>query len=71
MTKTTLEIKIGTVIEYQGGFYRVTRLTKNTANLGSVFGNTIYYKGIQRNEIVEASDAFHKKWEQSESYQCM
>jgi hypothetical protein len=65
------EIKVGSIVKYNDGFYRVTRLTKNTANLGSTFGKTIYFKGINRNELVEASDSFYEKWQKSESYQCM
>ena len=71
LTPETYEIKIGTIVRYQHGFYRVTRLTKNTANLAQVFGSKVYHKGINRNEVFEATEAFHKQWSQSESYQCM
>lgn len=72
MTKLTpIEITIGMIVKYQNGFYRVTRLTKNTANLAAVFGSKIYHKGINRNEVVEATNEFHQQWSQSESYRCM
>ena len=66
-----IEIKVGSIVKYNDNFYRVTRLTKNTANLGSVFGKTIYFKGINRNELIEASNSFYERWQKSESYQCM
>lgn len=65
------EIKVGSIVKYNDNFYRVTRLTKNTSNLGSVFGKTIHSKGINRNELIEASDSFYERWQKSESYQCM
>ena len=40
----------GTIVKYDGGFYRITRETKNTVNLGAVFGNHIYWKGIPKSE---------------------
>jgi len=66
-----MEINTGSIVKYQGGFYRVTRCTKNTVNLGSVFGATIYHKGIKKSEVTDAYNEWYEKWTQSESYKCM
>jgi hypothetical protein len=47
------EIVKGTTVKYNGGYYTVTRVTKNTVNLGSIFGNHIYHKGVAKSEVVE------------------
>jgi len=65
------QINKGSIVNYQGGFYRVSKLTKNTVNLKSVFGNWVYYKGIKITEVTEAAADFHNDWTKSESYQCM
>jgi hypothetical protein len=61
----------GSIVKYQDGFYRVTRSTKNTVNLGPVFGGKVYYKGVQKTEVVEAYDEWHDYWSKSETYRCM
>ena len=45
MTNT---IKTGTIVKYNNQWFRVTKATKNTVNLGSIFGNTIYHKAIAK-----------------------
>ena len=66
-----MEINTGSIVKYQGGFYRVTRCTRKTVNLGSVFGTTIYHKGIEKSNVTEAYDEWYERWTQSESYKCM
>jgi hypothetical protein len=66
-----MEINTGSIVKYQGGFYRVTRCTKNAVNLGAVFGGRIYHKGIKKSEVTEAGDEWYEKWSQSETYKCM
>ena len=61
----------GTIVKYDGGFYRITRETKNTVNLGAVFGNHVYHKGIQKSEVTEAHDEWYQRWTQSETYMSM
>lgn len=65
------EINQGSIVSYEGGFYRVTRCTKNTVNLGSVWGGKVYHKGIAKSEVTEASESFYEYWQKSESYMCM
>ena len=66
-----MEINTGSIVKYQGGFYRVTRCTKNTVNLGAIFGGHIYHKGIKKSDVTEAHGEWYEKWTQSESYKCM
>jgi hypothetical protein len=61
----------GSIVKYQRVFYRVTRATKNTVNLGPVFGNKVEHKGIQKSEVVEARDEWFDYWSNSETYRCM
>jgi hypothetical protein len=61
----------GSIVKWQEGYYRITSIRGNKANLGSVFGNTIYHKGIAVSELVEASKEWYARWTQSETYQCM
>jgi hypothetical protein len=61
----------GTIVKYDGGFYRITRETKNTVNLGAIFGSRVYHKGIQKSLVTEAHDEWYQRWTQSETYMCM
>ena len=71
------ELKKGSIVKFvnpdvsKGGFCRVTRVTKNTVNLGSIWGNKIYYKGLPRSDVVEAEAEWYNHWMQSESYRSM
>lgn len=71
INQTTGEINSGSIVKFEGGFYRVTRCTKNTVNLASVFGGRIYHKGIAKAEVTEAGAEWYDRWSQSETYQCM
>lgn len=66
-----MEIATGSIVKYQNGFYRVTRCTKNTINLGAIFGNRVYHKGLNKNEVTEALAEWHERWINSESYKSM
>jgi hypothetical protein len=68
---TKKEIKKGSIVAYNGGHYRVTRLNKNTANLGAIFGTHLYHKSIDLTEIVEAYEEWELYWTNSETYRCM
>ena len=69
---TKKPIEVGMIVVYAGGGWcKVTKVTKKTVNLGSVFGKTIYYKGVDINLVTEDSDAFYDNWRKSEAYQCM
>jgi len=69
-----MEINKGSIVTYQGGFYRVSNCTKNTVNLASVWGGRfyrVYHKGIKISEVTEAAAEWYERWSQSETYQCM
>ena len=53
------------------GYYRVRKVTKNTVNLGSIFGKALYHKSIQKSRVIEDEATWYKGWQQSETYQCM
>lgn len=69
--QTQREIKVGSIVLYDGGWYRVTRLTKNTVNLGRVWGGKIYHKGVALANVVEDEANWYSAWQRSEAYQCM
>ena len=71
INQTTGEINSGSIVKFEGGFYRVTRCTKNTVNLGAIFGTRVYNKGIQKSEVTEAHNEWYLRWTQSETYMCM
>jgi len=62
---------VGGIVKYENGWYRVTRMTKKTVNLGSVFGSKIYYKGIPKEEVEEDEAAWYENWSKSETYMSM
>jgi len=59
------------------GFYRVTSISHfiairgQYANLGSIFGNTIYHKRVPLEWLIECESEWYAKWSQSETYMCM
>ena len=68
MTNT---IQKGTIVKYNNQWFRVTKTTKNTVNLGSIFGNTIYHKAIAKELVVEDEANWYNNWQKSERYQSM
>jgi len=69
MTKTSL--KVGMIVTYQNGHYRITAVRGEKVNLGAVWGKHIYYKGISADEVFEDEAAWYAAWQQTESYRCM
>ena len=68
------EIKTGSIVSIKNGYgmyYRVTSYRGGKVNLGSIFGKTIYHKGIPIENVTENEKEWSKKWTQSESYWCM
>lgn len=65
------EIKTGSIVKFENGNYRVTSLRGGKVNLGSIFGKTIYHKGVPVENVYENEKEWSKKWTQSESYMCM
>jgi hypothetical protein len=74
------KIEVGQVVAFKdtkgdcekNGYYKVTSIRGGKVNLGSIFGRSIYYKGIPVDEVYECQD----KWNcycrsQTESYMCM
>ncbi|MBU6184758.1 MAG: hypothetical protein KGO98_05815 [Rickettsiales bacterium] len=75
----TQELKKGDVVKLNenlalteiSGYYRITSIRGQYANLGSIFGNTIYHKRMPLAWLVECQNEWYAKWSQSESYMCM
>lgn len=70
-TTPSKPIAIASIVKFQGGWYRVSRLTKNTVNLSGVFGGKVYHKGVSITDVVEDEESWRADWTQSESYQSM
>jgi hypothetical protein len=68
---TNIEIKKGSIVKFEDGNYRVTSLRGGKVNLGSIFGKSIYHKGIPVEYVSENSSEWYDKWSQSETYMCM
>ena len=66
-----VKLEKGMTVKYDGGFYRISRLSKFKANLKAVFGSRIAHKGISVDEIVEAEAEFYAYWQTTEAYRCM
>ena len=65
------EVKVGSIVLYIGKWYRVTKVSKTTVNLGSIFGKTIYHKAVDKVMVAEDEESWYKMWQQSETYKCM
>ena len=70
-TNTMVEIKVGSIVSFNGGYYRVRKVTKNTVNLGSIFGNSLYHKGVFKELVKEDEASWYANWQQSETYMSM
>jgi len=68
---TKIEIQKGSIVKFENGNYRVTSLRGGKVNLGSIFGKTIYHKGVPVENVTENEKEWSKKWTQSETYMCM
>jgi len=72
-----VEIQSGMVVSYTNpetgstGWYRVRKCTKNFVNLGSIFGNNIYFKSVPKHQVTEDEAAWYARWQQSETYMSM
>jgi len=73
--KNGKEITVGSIVTWTYGDRsqtgRISRLTKTTCNLRSVWGGRIFAKGVSIKEVEESSAEFFRAWEQSEAYMCM
>ena len=61
----------GSTVKYKGGYYRVTRKTRHTFNLGAMFTSHVYHQRVPHAEVVEAYDEWYAKWSASETYKSM
>ncbi len=50
---------------------RITRITKTTVNVASVFGGKIFAKQVPISGVTECAEEFYDNWRQSETYRCM
>jgi hypothetical protein len=64
-------IEKGSTVKYKDGYYRVTAKFRNTVNLGSIFGSTIYFRQVPISEVKEAGDEWFARWRESETYKSM
>lgn len=64
-------IKKGSVVDFNGGYYRVKSLFTKTANLCGIFTSDIKYKKVNINELRECHDEWYAEWSKSETYMCM
>ena len=53
------------------GFYRITSIRGQYANLGSIFGKTIYHKRVPLEWLLECQEEWYEGWSTSETYMCM
>jgi hypothetical protein len=75
----TQELNQGTVVKLKEtyatgdykGYYKITSIRGLYANLGSIFGKTIYHKRVPLAWLVECSEEWYARWSKSETYQCM
>ena len=75
----TKELKQGNVVKLTEryatgdfrGYYRITSIKGAYANLGSIFGKTIYHKRVPLEWLVECQEEWYAGWSQSETYMCM
>jgi len=69
------KVEVGNVVKrLENGewrYFRVTSIRGSKANLGSIFGKSIYHKGIPVSELTECEKEWYAKWSRSETYQCM
>ena len=70
-TAITTGIKKGNIVKHNGGWGRVTRVTKTTVNLGGVWGTGRILKQIPLEEVVEDAKGFFAYWEKTDAYRCM
>jgi hypothetical protein len=68
---TTSEIKTGSIVKFENGWFRVRKCTTNTVNLGSIFGKQLYHKGVPKDQVQEDEANWYKKWQQSDTYKSM
>ena len=53
------------------GFYRITSIRGQYANLGSIFGGHIYHKRVPLEWLIECESEWYERWSKSETYMCM
>ena len=70
-TTSPKEIQSGSIVKYDNGWYRVRKCTKNTVNLGAIFGNHLYHKGISKDQVIEDEANWYSNWQQSDTYKSM
>jgi hypothetical protein len=61
----------GSVVRYKNSWMEVTAAFKRHVNLGHIFHGKTTIKKVPLSEVYEDHDAWHKEWEQSDTYKCM
>ena len=57
--------------DFRSGYYRITSIRGAYANLGSIFGKTIYHKRVPLEWLLECEKEWYARWSKSETYMCM
>jgi hypothetical protein len=68
------EIKVGSIVSIKNGYgmhYRITSYRGSKVNLGSIFGKTIYHKGVPVENVYENEKEWYRKWSKIKGYVCM
>jgi hypothetical protein len=64
-------IQVGSIVRYQTGWVRITRLNSKWCNLGAIWGGIVYKKKVPLNEIFADEAAWYERWTQSDQYRQM
>ena len=66
------QLSVGNVVSYNGGHYRISKVSKETVNLRGVWGSKrVLHKAVPISEVTESGAEFYESWSRSESYMCM
>ena len=65
------EIVKGSIVKYNGGYYRVSARYAHTVNLTGVFTSFIHHRKLPVELVVEAHDEWYEQWTKSETYMSM
>jgi len=69
--KNGVELEVGTIVRYEAGWARITRLNSKWCNLGAIWGGKVYEKKVPLTEIYADEAAWYEYWTQTDHYRCM
>jgi hypothetical protein len=71
LTVNQTPIAKGSIVKFNQGWCRVTRVTKNTVNLGPIFGRGTTDKYVPIDLVTEDSTGFYVYWSTTDAYRSM